>query len=233
MAVDDEPPALEVLKKFITSVHSLELAATCSDAIEAINFLQTKQVDLVFLDIKMPELLGTDFVRALKNPPKIIFTTAYRKYAIEGFELDAVDYLLKPISFDRFLKAVSKVMQTPLSETIPEEETQNKKADSNGYISFRSDRRMIKVALSDILYIESIKDYIKVVTTTNTVITKQPISSVVEMLPPEMFTRIHRSYIVALNKIESYNNELVWIANQELPISRMYRHEVGKTLKLD
>lgn len=233
MAVDDEPPALEVLKKFITSVHSLELAATCSDAIEAINFLQTKQVDLVFLDIKMPELLGTDFVRALKNPPKIIFTTAYRKYAIEGFELDAVDYLLKPISFDRFLKAVSKVMQTPLSETIPEEETQNKKADSNGYISFRSDRRMIKVALSDILYIESIKDYIKVVTTTNTVITKQPISSVAEMLPPEMFTRIHRSYIVALNKIESYNNELVWIANQELPISRMYRHEVGKTLKLD
>lgn len=233
MAVDDEPPALEVLKKFINSVHSLELAATCSDAIEAINFLQTKQVDLIFLDIKMPELLGTDFVRALKNPPKIIFTTAYRKYAIEGFELDAVDYLLKPISFDRFLKAVSKVMQTPLSETIPEEEVQNKKGDSNGYISFRSDRKMVKVALSDILYIESIKDYIKVVTSTSTVITKQSISSVEEMLPPEMFTRIHRSYIVALNKIESYNNELVWIANQELPISRMYRHEVGKTLKLD
>jgi DNA-binding LytR/AlgR family response regulator len=233
MAVDDEPPALEVLKKFINSVHSLELAATCSDAIEAINFLQTKQVDLIFLDIKMPELLGTDFVRALKNPPKIIFTTAYRKYAIEGFELDAVDYLLKPISFDRFLKAVSKVMQTPLSETIPEEEIQNKKGDSNGYISFRSDRKMVKVALGDILYIESIKDYIKVVTTTSTVITKQSISSVEEMLPPEMFTRIHRSYIVALNKIESYNNELVWIANQELPISRMYRHEVGKTLKLD
>ena len=233
MAVDDEPPALEVLKKFITSVHSLELAATCSDAIEAMNFLQAKQVDLIFLDIKMPELLGTDFIRALKNPPKVIFTTAYRKYAIEGFELDAVDYLLKPISFDRFLKAVSKIMQTPLSETKPEDETQNKKTDSNGYISFRSDRKMIKVALSDILYIESIKDYIKVVTVTNTVITKQSISSVEEMLPAEMFIRIHRSYIVALNKIESYNNELVWIAKQELPISRMYRHEVGKTLKLD
>jgi len=233
MAVDDEPPALEVLKKFITSVHSLELAASCSDAIEAINFLQTKQVDLIFLDIKMPELLGTDFIRALKNPPKVIFTTAYRKYAIEGFELDAVDYLLKPISFDRFLKAVSKVMQTPLSETKPEDEIQNKKADSNGYISFRSDRKMIKVALNDILYIESIKDYIKVITITNTVITKQSISSVEEMLPVEMFIRIHRSYIVALNKIESYNNELVWIAKQELPISRMYRHEVGKILKLD
>jgi DNA-binding LytR/AlgR family response regulator len=233
MAVDDEPPALEVLKKFITSVHSLELAATCSDAIEAINFLQTKPVDLIFLDIKMPELLGTDFVRALKNPPKIIFTTAYRKYAIEGFELDAVDYLLKPISFDRFLKAVSKVMETPLAEGNSGEETQSKKTDSNSYISFRSDRKMIKVALSDILYIESIKDYIKVITVTNSVITKQSISSVEEMLPGEMFIRIHRSYIVALNKIESYNNELVWVAKQELPISRMYRHEVGKILKLD
>lgn len=233
LAVDDEPPALEVLKKFITSVHSLELAGTCSDAIEALNFLQTKPVDLIFLDIKMPELLGTDFIRALKNPPKVIFTTAYRKYAIEGFELDAVDYLLKPISFDRFLKAVSKVMQTPLSETKPEDEVQNKKTDSNGYISFRSERKMIKVALNDILYIESIKDYIKVITVSNTIITKQSISSVEEMLPVEMFIRIHRSYIVALNKIESYNNELVWIAKQELPISRMYRHEVGRTLKLE
>lgn len=233
LAVDDEPPALEVLKKFITSVHSLELAATCSDAIEAINFLQTKHVDLIFLDIKMPELLGTDFMRALKNPPKVIFTTAYRKYAIEGFELDAVDYLLKPISFERFLKAVSKVMHTNLGETKAEDEIPNKKSDSPGYINFRSDRRMIKVALADIVYIESIKDYIKVVTLTNTVVTKQPISSVEEMLPAAMFIRIHRSYIVAINKIESYNHEQVWIAKQELPISRMYRHEVGKMLKLD
>lgn len=232
LAVDDEPPALDVLKKFITSVHSLELAATCSDAIEAMNFLQSRPVDLIFLDIKMPELLGTDLIRALKNPPKVIFTTAYRKYAIEGFELDAVDYLLKPISFDRFLKAVSKVMQTSLSVTGNEEEMQNRKTDSPGYINFRSDRKMIKVALNDILYIESIKDYIKVITITNTIITKHSISSVEEMLSRDMFIRIHRSYIVALNKIESYNTELVWIAKRELPISRMYRHEVGKTLNL-
>lgn len=231
LAVDDEPPALEVLKKFITSVHTLELAATCVDAIEAMNFLQSKPVDLIFLDIKMPELLGTDFIRALKNPPKVIFTTAFRKYAIEGFELDAVDYLLKPISFDRFIRAVSKVMQTPLSDTQLEDEVQNKKIFSPEYISFRSERKMIKVALNDILYIESIKDYIKVITIAGTIITKQSISSVEEMLPKEMFIRIHRSYIVALNKIESYNNELVWIAKQELPISRMYRHEVEAVLK--
>jgi DNA-binding LytR/AlgR family response regulator len=235
LVVDDEPPALEVLKKYITSVHTLELAATCADAIEAMNFLQSKPVDLIFLDIKMPELLGTDFIRALKNPPKVIFTTAFRKYAIEGFELDAVDYLLKPISFDRFLKAVNKIMETLLSDTRLEDVSdsyriQNKKSDSPGYISFRSDRKMIKVALNDILYIESIKDYIKVVTVTNTIITKQSISSVEEILSKEMFIRIHRSYIVALNKIESYTHELLWIAKKELPISRMYRHDVEKVL---
>jgi len=231
LAVDDEPPALEVLKKFITSVHTLKLAGICSDAIEAMNFLQSNPVDLIFLDIKMPELLGTDFIRALKNPPKVIFTTAYRKYAIEGFELDAVDYLLKPISFERFLKAVSKIMQTSLSVAQQDSEMHSKKLASPEFISFRSDRKMVKVALSDILYIESIKDYIKVVMQTNTVITKQSISSVEEMLPKEMFIRIHRSYIVALDKIESYNNELVWVAKQELPISRMYRHEVEAVLK--
>lgn len=230
LAVDDEPPALEVLKKFINSVHSLELAGTCSDAVEAINFLQNKRVDLIFLDIKMPELLGTDFIRALKNPPKVIFTTAFRKYAIEGFELDAVDYLLKPISFDRFLKAVSKVMQTSLNDTRIDDKAQSKKEDAPEYISFRSERRMIKVALNDILYIESIKDYIKVFTVSNTIITKQSISAVEEMLPKQMFLRIHRSYIVAVNKIQSYNHELVWIGKMELPISRMYRHEVSRFL---
>jgi DNA-binding LytR/AlgR family response regulator len=231
LAVDDEPPALDVLKKFIGSVHLLELAGTCSDAIEAINYLQKKPVDLIFLDIKMPELLGTDFIRALKNPPKVIFTTAFRKYAIEGFELDAVDYLLKPISFERFLKAVNKVMDASLNGTLTIENEQQNKVATDNSIYFRSDRKMVKVNLADILYIESIKDYIKVVSATGTVITKQSISSVEESLPKEMFIRIHRSFIVALNKIESYSNELVWVGKAELPISRMYRHEVEKVLK--
>jgi DNA-binding LytR/AlgR family response regulator len=230
LAVDDEPPALEVLKKYIASVHSLELAGTCVDAVDALNILQKQSVDLLFLDIQMPQILGTDFIRTLRNPPKVIFTTAFRKYAVEGFELDAVDYLLKPISFDRFLKAVDKVMQTSLKDATVEMESANKINDS-GHIVFRSDRKMIKVALNDILYIESIKDYIKVITTTGTVITKQSISSMDEMLPKEKFVRIHRSYIVSVNKIESYNHELVWIAKQELPISRMYRHEVTRVLE--
>lgn len=231
LAVDDEPPALEILKKYIQSVHALELAGTCADAVDAINFIQTTPVDLIFLDIKMPELLGTDFIRSLKNPPKVIFTTAYRKYALEGFELDAVDFLLKPVSFERFLKAVNKVMHTSLSETKMVEEDRKNVTSFARQITFRSDRKMIKVALGDILYIESLKDYIKVVTTSGSVITKQTISSIEGMLPPDMFIRIHRSYIISMSKIESYNSEMVWIAKQELPISRMYRHEVEAVLK--
>ena len=231
LAVDDEPPALEVLKKYIASVHSLELAGICVDAVDALNILQKQPVDLLFLDIQMPQILGTDFIRTLRNPPRVIFTTAFRKYAVEGFELDAVDYLLKPISFDRFLKAVNKVMQTSLKDATEIDNSSNKIGEA-GHINFRSDRKMIKVALNDILYIESIKDYIKVITATGTVITKQSISSVEEMLPKEKFVRIHRSYIVSVSKIESYNHELVWIAKQELPISRMYRHEVTRILEV-
>jgi len=232
LAVDDEPPALDVLKKYISSVQALELVGTCSDAVEALNFIRQRSVDLIFLDIQMPQILGTDFLRTLKKPPKVIFTTAFRKFAIEGFELDAVDYLLKPISFERFLKAVNKVMDASLNGTLTIENEQQVKTTTDNSIYFRSDRKMIKVNLADILYIESIKDYIKVVATSGTVITKQSISSVEEDLPKDMFIRIHRSYIVSISKIESYNQELVWIAKQELPISRMYRHEVTRFLQM-
>ncbi len=231
LAVDDEPPALEILKKYITSVHTLELAGTCADAIEATNFLQQNPVDLIFLDIKMPELLGTDFIKTLKNPPKVIFTTAYRKFAVEGFELDAVDYLLKPISFERFLKAVNKMMELQPVNSAPStnpEPVQNKHPDS---IYFRSERKMVKVAMDDILYVESLKDYIKVVTRNKTIITKNAISSLEENLPKNNFLRIHRSFIVAINKIESYSADLIEIGKQELPISRMYRYEVERVLQ--
>src|SRR5215203_863648 len=231
LVIDDELPARDVLQKHIAGVEVLELAGTCTNAVEALSFLQSNTVDLLFLDIQMPHILGTNFIRSLKNPPKVIFTTAFRKYAIEGFELDAVDYLLKPISFDRFLKAVNKVMQTSFSELKSDDEIPDKKLSLSGYISFRSDRKMVKVGLNDILYVESLRDYVKIVAVMNTIITKQSISSVEEMLPKQMFLRIHRSYIVALNKISSYNHELVWIEKQELPISRMYRHEVEAVLK--
>ena len=231
LLVDDEPPALDVLKSYISSVSSLELAGTCNNALEAIDLLREKSIDLLFLDIQMPYLLGTDLVRTLKNPPKVIFTTAYRKFAIEGFELNAVDYLLKPISFERFLKAVNKVMETNLrlsgSNDIP---SAHQNTSLNDFINLRADRKNIKVPLDDILYVESLKDYIKVVTKTKNIVTKQSISSLEEALRGKQFMRIHRSFLVALNKIESFTSDTVEISSHELPISRMYRHEVEKML---
>jgi two-component system, LytTR family, response regulator len=233
LIVDDEPPALDVIEKYIASVHNLELAGSCADAVEALNFLRQQTIDLLFLDIQMPNLLGTDLIRTLKNPPKVIFTTAYRKFAVEGFELDAVDYLLKPISFERFLKAVNKVMETSLKAAENNDgyyDYQN--GLQNAFITLRADRKNIKVLLDDILYIESLKDYIKVVTTSKNIVTKQSISSIEEALPKNNFVRVHRSFIVAINKIESFTNDTIEIAKHELPISRMYRHEVEKLLNI-
>ncbi|MEO6219568.1 MAG: LytTR family DNA-binding domain-containing protein, partial [Ginsengibacter sp.] len=198
IAVDDEPPALMVLEKYISAIPSLQLKATCNNAVDALTVLQNEKIDLLFLDIQMPNILGTDFIRTLINPPKIILTTAFRKYAVDGFELDAVDYLLKPISFERFLKAVNKVMRLnlpPPQNSLPSVEFQSNPA-ADAFIYLRADRKNIKVPLDDILFIESLKDYMKVVMKEKTVVTKQSISSFEEILPAADFIRIHRSFII-------------------------------------
>jgi len=233
LVVDDEPPARDILKKYIAGVDLLELAGECSNAVETLSFLQNNSADLLFLDIRMPHILGTSFLRTLKNPPKVIFTTAFRKYAVEGFDLNAVDFLLKPISFERFLQAVNKVMQMNIAvtentkasnETLPDQ--------SHPFLYFRADRKMVKVFLEDILFIESLKDYIKVVTTNKVIISKQSISSLEEMLPKDAFVRVHRSYIIAVNKIDSYNTDTIEIAKKEIPIGRLFRHEVSRIINI-
>jgi len=231
LIIDDEPPAQVVLKKYIAQVASLELAGTCNNAVEAISLLQDRQVDLLFLDIQMPGLLGTTFMRTLNNPPKVIFTTAYRKFAVEGFELNAVDYLLKPISFDRFIMSVNKVLQLNLQPANDHPHGMQLKSESNQpFLYLRADRKMVKVLFDDILFIESLKDYIKIVTVHKTIISRQSISSLENMLPKDAFLRIHRSYIVALNKIDSFNGETIDIAKNELPIGRLFKHEVSSQL---
>ena len=235
LAVDDEPPALSVLTQHISAVPSLHLVGVCSNAVEALTAIRSQNIDLLFLDIQMPQLLGTDLIRTLKNPPRVIFTTAYRKFAIEGFELNAVDYLLKPISFERFLMAVNRVLETPAPPLplliSPAPATPIPPADTSPLIYFRADRKMQKVLLSDILYIESLKDYSRIITKTKKIITKQGISFIEGQLPRNAFIRIHRSYIVAIDKIDSYTTELIEIDHQELPIGRMFRHEVERTLR--
>ncbi len=224
--MDDEPPAREIIRRYIEQMPVLELSGECANAIQAFTFLQQQPVDLVFLDIRMPQLSGTDFLKALKNPPKVIFTTAYSEYALEGYELDAVDYLMKPITFERFLKSVNKACQ--LAHFKTDSIIEEKKTES--FVYFRADRKMVKVMLQDILYIESMKDYVKVFTTNGMIITKQSISSVEAMLPEKDFIRTHRSFIVATRHIKSFTAELIELQNMEIPIGKLFRNEVMKTL---
>ena len=232
LIVDDEPPALQLMEKYINAVPVLHFAGKCSNAVDAMSILQQDSIDLIFLDIQMPHILGTDFIRALINPPKVVFTTAFRKFAIEGFELDAVDYLLKPISFERFLKAVNKVMKLnlPVVPTFPQD-MMPKSEPEPSFLFLRADRRNLKIQLHEILFVESLKDYVKVVTKDRTIVSKQSISTIEESLPEETFLRIHRSFIVSLSKIESFTAGLIQVGKYELPVSRSYRHEVEKALK--
>ena len=225
LIVDDEPMARDVIRRYIESLPSLSITGEFGNAIDAMMFLQDAPVDLIFLDIRMPQLNGTDFVRSLRNVPKIIFTTAHKEYAHEGFELDVVDYLLKPIRFDRFLRAVNKVLPQRQPESDPQifsHTPENTFASPFMYV--RVDRKMVKVFMDDILYIESDKDYVKIFTTASTVMTRQTISSVEAMLGKNKFIRIHRSFIVSLDKIKSFSNEIVTIDNKDLPIGKLYRN---------
>jgi len=225
--VDDEPMARDVIRRYIEKIPNLKLFGEFGNAIEATIFLQEQTVDIIFLDIKMPQLSGTEFVRSLRNMPKIIFTTAHKEYAHEGFELDVIDYLLKPIPFDRFLKAVNKA----LPQKIQEEEKQSKNEEKNpssSFIYLRVDRKMIKMLLNDIFYIESDKDYVKVFTEKGYIITRQTIVSVEAMLPEKQFIRIHRSFIVSIDKIKYFTAETIMIGTKELPIGRNYRNNFLK-----
>lgn len=230
LIVDDEPMARDVIRRYIEQIPSLQISGEFGNAIDATLYLQKNMVDMIFLDIKMPQLSGTDFVRSLRNVPKIIFTTAHKEYAHEGYELDVIDYLLKPIRFDRFLRAVNKAFpqRQQESETGASLVTYDTKFASP-FIYVRVDRKMIKILLDDILYIESNKDYVKVFTADSTIITRQTISSVEAMLSENKFFRIHRSYIVSLDKIRSFTPEIVEVGSKELPIGKLYRHSFLKT----
>lgn len=229
LIVDDEPPAREIIARYIDQVPELQLAGESANALQALRFLQQQVIDLVFLDIEMPQLKGTELLNIVKTPPKVIFTTAHAEYALQGYELDAIDYLLKPITFERFLKAVHKVFQLSAVSvkglgTVPPEVKQE------AFVYFRADRKMVKVLLSDILYIESMKDYIKVVTTTGPLVTKQSMNSVEAMLPDNHFIRTHRSFIVSVPKIKSFTHEIIEIDKTEIPIGKLFRNTVLKVL---
>ncbi|SMD34136.1 two component transcriptional regulator, LytTR family [Reichenbachiella faecimaris] len=223
--VDDEPLAIEVIESYVERIDSIELVGKFRNAIKAFEYIQSgEQVDLIFLDIQMPKLTGIEFMKTLTNPPKVIFTTAYREYALEGFELEVLDYLLKPISFDRFMKAVSKALNQ-----LKEVEV-SISSEGDDFIFFKCDKKMIRVSLKDVLYIESIKDYVKIKTAEKEVVTHQKISVLETKLPPNHFIRVHRSFIVNIPKIESYSASEVELNNESIPVGRNYKVDVMEKL---
>ncbi len=231
LLVDDEPLALKVLQSHIANVNGLQIVAQCKNAIEAIDVLHQKQVDLIFLDIKMPKLLGTDFIKNLSSRPKIIFVTGYREYAIEGYDLDAIDYLLKPVSFERFVQAVSKAKKMVGSEM--QNHSEEYKANPEEFFYLKVDKNMQKVFINEILYIESLKDYIKVcLTTGKNLLVRQSITSIEKLLSAHRFLRVHRSYIVSIDKITAFNNIFVQLQSNEIPIGKLYKHAVMEVINL-
>lgn len=224
LLVDDEPLAIEVLQNHINAVDQLQVVGTCNSALTAMEFMKANSVDLMFLDIQMPKLHGTAMLRALQVRPKVIFTTAFKEYAADAFELDAVDYLLKPISFERFLRAINKLpnLNLPVHQTPATSE-------ESGFIYFRHERKMIKLFYDEIMYIESIKDYIKIFRDGNSpILVKQTISATEDMLPRHLFVRIHRSFIVAARKITAFTQHDVEINKIEIPIGRLYRDQLKR-----
>jgi DNA-binding LytR/AlgR family response regulator len=227
--VDDEPLAIEVIESHLKKFNDMTVIATCNDAIEAFETLKKRHIDLVFLDIQMPQMTGLDFLKTLNKPPKVIITTAYREYALDGYELDVVDYLLKPISFERFMKAINKYYLYK-DKTIIVSDNSQFSQHSDSYIYVKADKKVVKILLQDILYIESIKDYVQIYTTRKSIITKNQIGNLEEKLPADKFVRIHKSYMVSISQINTFTSNTIEIKNKKLPIGRSYKNMVLKTL---
>jgi two-component system LytT family response regulator len=212
--IEDEPLAVKVLTDYISQVPFLELQSGFKDAILATDYLRTNSTDLIFLDIHLPKLKGMAFLKTLSNPPAVIITTAYHQYAVEGFSLNVTDYLLKPIEFDRFMIAVNKVKKNAGTSIG---------AEAKDYLFLNVQKKKVKILFSEIVYIESQREYIRIVTTKKEFISKMGTQEIEELLPPNSFKRIHRSFIVAVGKIESYTSENVEVNGISIPVGRQYK----------
>lgn len=218
LAVDDEPLALSIIENFCNKIPSMELIATAADGIAAVEILKHEQIDLLFIDINMPHMSGIEVVRILENPPMVIFTTAYQNYALTGFELSAIDYLVKPFSFDRFFKAVMKAQKQLdlINSNIIN-------AAAVDYIMVKVDYSVVKVMFSSIKYIEGLKDYVKIYTTEKNLVTKSTMKNIEERLPSKQFMRIHKSFVINLDQVNSFENNHVVIDKDHIPLGLQYK----------
>lgn len=224
LIVEDEPLAAELLSDYVKQIPFLQLQGVCTDALAAMEFLHAENIDLLFLDLHLPKLRGFDFLRTLKNPPRVIVTTAYHQFAVEGYELNIVDYLLKPIEFSRFLLAVNKLRSEKLSRSTEQISTERK------YYLFQVDKKSVKLFADEILFLESMKEYVKISTASKTILTKFTMNELEAYLNDENFLRIHRSYLIAKNKVQAFSASEVEIADKKIPIGRNYKEAVLKAL---
>lgn len=227
IVVDDEPLARQGMEMNITHVSSLQLLGSFSNALAAGDFLRKEKVDLMFLDINMPELSGLDFLKSLRDAPLVIFTTAYPQYALESYELDAIDYLVKPIRIERFLKAVNKA-ENHLKLLQQEGGASQVEKIEEDFVFIKADRKYFKIYFKDILYIEGLKDYVVIFTKDSKIITSMNVKTIASQLPPSIFARVSKSYIVNVLQINSFDNELLYINNAEIPIGRGFKDDFIK-----
>jgi DNA-binding LytR/AlgR family response regulator len=233
LAIDDELLALELLEDNIRKVPYLDLVKKCRSAFEAIEILGQEKIDLIFLDIQMPDVSGIQFLKSLSKKPPVIFTTAFEKYALEGYELDVIDYLLKPFSFDRFLKAVNKAQEyLKLKENSELPASIEGTNGTNSYLFVKTDYKLVKIDLHEIVYIEGLKDYIKIYlsTTERPVITLISMKAMEEKLSPREFVRVHRSYIIAIHQVQFIQHNTVHIGNKEIPVSEHYKDNLFRII---
>ncbi|MBD2768684.1 response regulator transcription factor [Hymenobacter sp. BT664] len=231
LIVDDEPLAQEVLQTYVAHTPGLVLVGTCAHAPAALAALRQQPVDLLFLDIEMPLLNGLEFLRSLAQPPAVIFTTAYREYAVEGFELAAVDYLVKPVSFPRFTQAVNRVLHRLPGGAVAPAAPVAAPAKPEAGIFLRVDKRLVKVALADILYLESLKDYVRVHTRTGPLVTYHTLQGLADQLPADRFVRVHKSYLVALEHVRAIEGNVLEVGGAHITLSRLNREEVWARLR--
>ncbi len=226
LIVDDEPIAIKVIESHLKEFQDLTLIAKCRSAIKAFEVLEKEQIDIIFLDIEMPKMDGFSFLKTLKNPPMVVVTTAHRDFALEGFDLDVVDYLLKPISLNRMMQAIRKAKRLKIEKDTPLNNLPIVQPEFSSYIFIRSERENIKVELQSILYIESLKNHVKIVTQNDTYITLVSIGKMEDKLPRDIFMRVHRSYLVNLHHIENYANTYVVIQRKSIPLGNLYKERI-------
>lgn len=231
--VDDEALARQVVRTYLEDLPEYEIIAECKNALEAMNILSSESIDLMFLDINMPKLSGLSFLKTLSNPPLVIITTAYKEYALEGYELDVVDYLNKPFSFERFLKALSKVKDriSKPESSVEKEESRQESHSKIDFVFIKADKKTYKLSFDEILYIEALGDYVKIYTTNEIIVSYITLKKLEQILPYELFPRIHKSYIISLSKIKSIEGNMVNIENKKITIGASYRKNFFKLIQ--